>query len=546
MKYALELDTNSYDWADRDHEDLNRLFRDNNEWLAAPDLPTTLGGKRQTTYRKIFSDSTHTFYRLEPAPSTTQASLGDPRYFQTAQPVLGVFYRTPANYYEVNSDYFYIRANPILNFQVSKGSGAGNGLLVYNQRGIEIRGGVDDRIYFYSNITDTQASFPDYVNQYVNKFGALPGNGLVKNYDSKLFGIKNGYDYLNGQAYIGFNITQHVGLQFGHGRNFIGNGYRSLLLSDFSHNYLYLKLNWQLGPIRYQNIFAELEASSKREVPGDKILPKKYIAAHYLGFPLFGKLQAGFYEVTVFNRKADEQYELNYLNPVILYRTVEHFIGSPDNVLVGFDVKANLLRRFQVYGQLVLDEFKFEEYFKAPGWWAKKYGVQAGVKYVDAFGVSHLDLQAEANTVRPYTFSHYDTLGPSYSHYNQALAHPLGANFKEVLFLVRYQPFEKWTLDGRLIRSKYGEDPAGQNWGGNVLLPNNTRVQDYNNETGQGIGTNTTLLGIDLGFEVWHNVYFELNYFYRKKDSAIPALSSTDSYFGGGVRINVGKMRMDF
>ena len=84
-----------------------------------------------------------------------------------------------------------------------------------------------------------------------------------------------------------------------------------------------------------------------------------------------------------------------------------------------------------------------------------------GGQLVDAFGVDHLDLRVEFNMARPYTYSHNDTLGSNYSHYNQALAHPLGANFREVLAIVQYQPSKRLQLEARAIRANYGEDPLG-------------------------------------------------------------------------------------
>ena len=49
--------------------------------------------------------------------------------------------------------------------------------------------------------------------------------------------------------------------------------------------------------------------------------------------------------------------------------------------------------------------------------------MQFGGKYIDAIGVKNLDLQAEINIIRPFTYSHNDTIA-NYTHYNQPLAHP--------------------------------------------------------------------------------------------------------------------------
>jgi hypothetical protein len=544
VQFALEAEASDQPLSDLDRYDLRRIFRDNNEWLAVQEFPTTLAGRKEGVFVKVGEDTLGGLYRLA-GKSLIEACEKNDRYEYCGKPLFGIFYKTPANFFELNKSFFHFRINPVLNLKVADGN---TGFQFLAQRGVELRGGIDDRIWFYTNVVDALAKFPDYVGEYVDTFKAIPGAAFYKPYESQFFNAGTAYDYLNGQAQIGFNVTRHVAVKFGHGRHFIGNGYRSVLLSDFSNNYLYLKVNWRFGKIHYQNLFAELSALSAQANPGEVLLPKKYFAAHYLGFDLTESLSIGLYEATVFSRdKNDGQFELQYLNPVILYRSVEQLLDSPDNVLIGLNLKWNFLRRFQLYGQLMMDEFKLDELIvDNQGWWANKYGVQGGLKYVDAFGIDHLDVQVEFNTVRPYTYTYMDSLSASYSHYSQPLAHPSGANFREWLGIVRWQPFEKWTLETRLIRSSFGEDFQGSNWGGNILLPYLSREQEYQNKIGQGIETSVTLLGIDLSYELWHNLYVDLHFFSRKKTSALPERSRSEKFLGGGVRMNIGQQRFDF
>ena len=372
----------------------------------------------------------------------------------------------------------------------------------------------------------------------------MPGQGFFKSYSSELFNIKTGHDYLNAQGYLGFNISRHVGMQFGYGRNFIGNGYRSMLLSDFSNNYLYLKLNWKVWRLHFQNLFTEMAVFSQKGGPDGNLIPKKYMAAHHLSFNITPNLNVGFFETVVFSR--NNHFELQYLNPVILYRTIEQANGSADNVLIGLDAKWNFLERFQLYGQLMLDEFVFRELFLEPnGWWGNKYGVHLGLKYIDAFGIDHLDLQGEYNMARPYTYSHRDS-SAHYSHYDQPLAHPLGANFREFIFKLRYVPIHKLVLEARLIRANFGEDIDNASWGMNIFKSDLFRINDYGNETTQGRFTQTTLMCLDLIYQIRHNVFLDLQYLYRKKDSDADERDDITNVFRAGLRVNVGKQRFDF
>lgn len=512
VAYALQLEAADSLLSPADRRDLQYLYDDNSEWVLACENSM---------------DSVASHCR------------------RNKKPLFGLFYRTPANFYEVNIPAFHLRVNPILNLVAGKGQNDAE-LIFINQRGLEVRGDVDGRVFFYTNFIESQARFPDYVNQWITEYQAVPGAGFFKSYESKFFNIRSGYDFNVANAYIGGNISKHIGVQFGHGRHFIGNGYRSLFLSDAGNSAFYLKISTRIWRLHYQNLFLELNpVSTAVPRPANSILPKKYAAVHYLNFCFSPKLAFGFFEATIFNRS--RQFEFQYLNPVILYRSVEGAIGSPDNVLVGLDGRWDLLHRFRLYGQLMVDEFLFSALYKPEekGWWGNKFGWQAGLKYIDAFGIRRLDLQLEYNKIRPYTYSSFDSLN-SYSHYNQPLAHPLWANFKEVVGLARYQPISRLVLAGRLIRSNTGSDPTGANYGGNPLLGNDSRVSDYGNFTGQGIAATTILAGLDISWQLYHNICLDFNLLLRQKDSADNLLDLKTRVVSLGFRMNTWNQNLDF
>ncbi|MFK8102529.1 MAG: hypothetical protein AB8G15_08390 [Saprospiraceae bacterium] len=543
LRFALMVDTADLDLTRLDYHDLDYLFQDNNQWLRKYESEIPLKVDSETPRsEKVYTDSTQTFYTIQER-TLAEEYKNNSRFRNSRKPLLKYFYKTPANLFELDGEHFYLKINPILNFKIAKQSEEDE-FIFLNQRGVELRGAIDNKVYFYTHILESQARFPDYARELVKRDKAVPGAGFFKPYESSIFNVKEGYDYLTAQGYVGFNVTKHINVQLGHGQNFLGNGYRSLFLSDFATNYFYLKLNTQIGKVHYQNIFAELSVISAREEKGDLLLPKKYMAAHYLNYKPFHNLSIGIYEAIIFSR--NNNFELQYLNPIILYKTVEGALGSPDNALIGLDVKWNIFQRFSLYGQLMLDEFKFDELFlNRNNWWANKYGIQLGLKYIDVLGVDHLDGQFEYNMVRPYTYTHRDS-SASYSHFNQALAHPLGANFKEFIFKLRYQPLKKLVIDTRLLFMETGEDGDTTNWGSNILLSHTTREQDFGNVTGQGIGTKIMIAGIDVSYQLFHNIFIDFHYFYRKKDSALATRDQTTNYFGGGVRMNIINRPLDY
>jgi hypothetical protein len=467
---------------------------------------------------------------------------------KSRRPFLKYLYRSPAHFYEVRVPNFYLSVNPMLD--VLGGMERYNGenhLVMLNRRGLQLRGNIDEKVYFYTDIIESQASFPTYLTNWANTYSAVPGAGFYKVYDSRFTQDPNdGFDYLMSQGYIGINATKFIGVQFGHGRHFIGDGHRSLLLSDFSNNYFYLKLNTRIWKINYQNIFAEL-TQDHANIAND-VFKKKYMATHYLSVNVRKNLNIGLFESVIFAR--DNAFEVQYLNPLILYRTVEQTLGSPDNVIMGMNFRWDFLKRFSLYGQVLLDEFVFSKVFARKGdpeagWWANKQGIQAGFKYIDVAGLKGLDLQMEFNTVRPYTYSFRDSTA-NYTHYNQPLAHQMGANFREFIGILRYQPIKGLHLRGQLNFSTYGLDTLGSNWGGNIHLPYTTYEREYGNVTAQGVKTSLLFGQFTASYMVFHNFFVDLNAIYRRQDSVLDALDNKSLIFSLGMRWNMTARMNDF
>jgi len=480
----------------------------------------------------------------------------DGTQFEKRKPILKYFYKSSANFYEVQNEDFSLVVNPILNLRYGNAIDDPN-IIFQNTRGIELRGLIDKKIYFYSNLLENQRGYNNYINERISRDRTIPGQGFHKPYNSAVIDNLNGYDFLNAQAYVGINATKSVAIEFGHGSHFLGNGVRSLFLSNYGHNYFYLKFNTRIWKFHYQNIFAELAPIASAQNPGNFVLPKKYMANHYLSFRPNKKLEFGIFEAIVFSR--ENTFEFQYLNPVILYRTVEQFLDSPDNALIGLNGKWNVFNKYQLYGQVLLDEFKLSELTSGNNWWANKYGLQLGVKAINLLGVDHFDAQVEYNVVRPYTYAHRDALTDfpnqstaSYSHHNQPLAHSLGSNFKEFLVNLKYRPIKNLFINSRLIMTKYGQDPNSENYGNNILLVSGSRVKHagfengYGHVLGQGVATNLMSLSLDVSYQIAHNYFIDLNFLYRNADADIDDLDIVTKYAGGGLRVNLGQIRLDY
>lgn len=452
-------------------------------------------------------------------------------------------YTNPADFWQLNlGNDFNLRINPIIYFQV--GSSSSNRQFRYvNTRGVSIRGTISNKLGFYATLKENQASYADYVNQYVRRTQALPFEGRFKDFASSvgydLFAP--GYDFFRTEGYISFSPIKYINIQFGQDKNFIGNGFRSLLLSDVSNNYLFLKINTQVWKFNYQNLFMQLTGQFDRGV--DQLKPKKFATMHFLSLQANRWLNVGFFEAVVFSRPNDG-FELTYLNPLIFYRSVEFNLGSPDNVILGLDIKANIAKRFMAYGQLVLDELRVGELFSNSGWWGNKYGYQLGVKYFNVLGINQLDAQLEYNMVRPFTYTH-NTTEANYTHYNMPLAHPLGANFRELVGVLRYQPHPQLMLTNHSMFTQQGGDIDTLNYGSNIFLLNTTRVSDFNNMVAQGNGINVFLNEFELAYQFKPNLFFDLTYTYRNEQSELNS-SVSEHYFTLAMRLNLHRKKQLF
>lgn len=446
---------------------------------------------------------------------------------------LNRFFRSPANFYEVSEKDFQLVVNPVFQYSVGKESGTGDRLFL-NSRGLTLRGTLADRISFATYVTDNQERDPLYVRQWVTERQAVPGQGYFKEFKG------TGYDYIDARGYINFRAAKYIDVTFGYDKNFIGNGQRSLFLSDFSSNVLFLRLNTRIWKINYQNLFMELTNAYRRG--GDQNLGKKYVAMHHLDVAVTPWLNVGLFEGIVFGKR--NRFEFGYLNPVIFYRSAEQQNGSPDNAVLGLDVKAHLAKRVQLYGQLLLDELKLDELKKK--WWGNKFGFQLGAKYVDAFGIANLDLQAEWNRVRPYTYSHDDSVA-NYTNYNQPLAHPLGANFNEMIGVVRYQPLPRLTLQAKAIYYKQGKDIGGLSYGSNIFLSNAPalRPYEYGFEVGSGALNKVGYVSGLLSYELRPNLFLEASAVYRRQTAAAAADKSA-TIIQAGLRWNMHRREFDF
>ncbi|WP_100610143.1 gliding motility protein RemB [Confluentibacter lentus] len=454
---------------------------------------------------------------------------------------------------ELQGKDYWFTIDPILDLQVGKDTEADFGSTYNNTRGFLVQGGLGEKFNFYTSVFESQGRFANYVNTYAESLKAfgpdpaiIPGRGIAKRFKT------NSYDYPVAEAYLSYSPAKFLNVQFGHGKNFIGDGYRSLLLSDVASPHPFLKLNTTFWKIKYTNTWMWLK-DVRPEVTQDKAFLTKYMATHYLSWNVSKRFNLGLFESVLWTNSNDRGFDVNYLNPIIFYRAIEFETGQgAGNAILGASAKYKWNNNVNLYSQFILDEFSLSDVKGGEKSWKNKFGYQLGVKYYNAFKVDNLLLQFEYNRIRPYTYSHNTVL--NYGHNNQSMAHLWGANFSEAIIIGRYH-YKRWFADAKLIFGLRGLDfndgTDDFSYGGDIYRDYSDRPFDTGVEVGQGIKTKTFNGNIQAGYVI--NPASNLKIFtditfrnFNPEAETATAFNSDTVWFNLGVRTDLFNWYFDF
>ncbi|MCB9183227.1 MAG: hypothetical protein H6591_04860 [Flavobacteriales bacterium] len=365
-----------------------------------------------------------------------------------------------------------VRWGPLLDLQAGFDTDTAAGVVHRAGAGFWFDADLGQRWSVHADAMSWHERLPAYLDSVADAAQTVPGEGI-----SYLpFGADSGaavahYDW---SGYVSWDPGKYFNLTLGRGKNFFGDGYRSLLLSDEATSYPYLRITTTVWRVKYVNLFASMnDIRGANGVASD--FRRKWASMHYLSWNAGKRINVALFEAIVWSQ-GDSLYprgfDMNYLNPIIFYRPVEYNLGSPDNALLGgsFSIKAG--KRTLLYGQVVLDEFLLKEVRAGNGWFGNKQAAQLGLVARDAFGRKGLMLRAEWNAVRPFMYTHSDTR-QNYAHFGQPLAHPFGSNFQEVLAQAELTQ-DRWLFSARASMAWLGRD-AEYSYGNNIFRPESDR-----------------------------------------------------------------------
>ena len=442
------------------------------------------------------------------------------------------------NLLEVHKEDVHLSLNPVIAFTAGK-SGEQEKYTYLSTRGVNLQGMVGSKVHFGSSFFENQARFPGYVDSAIRANGSIvPGQGFGRNYKVR------GFDFARSEGYVSYTASSRFNAVLGYGKNFIGDGYRSLLLSDNSFTYPYLRLQAAFWRINYTVLYSQY--SNPRYLI-NQTYQRKFSTIHYLNYTVSKRFQVALFESIIWQARDSTSargFDLQYLNPVIFLRPVEFSVGSTDNALLGLNWKYQAAKKAFVYGQMVLDDINIGETLKNKKQHLNnKYGLQVGLWTKNLFKVSGLNYRFEYNTVRPFTYGHR-RINQNYTHYNQALAHTLGANFHEVINNL-YFTKNRWYAEVHSVIGRIGEDYNNQIFGNN-LWGGEAGVPTLGSKTLDGLRTNFTFNQLTAGWTVnpAYNLKIKLQVGKRSRNNSLRRQSET--FYNIGIVTNLSNYYYDF
>lgn len=349
--------------------------------------------------------------------------------------------------------------------------------------GAQFGGTIGNKLYYNVAGYESSAVLPEYLSTYINQVGIVPGQAQAYYYGS------NGYTWSYVTAVVSYTPVKCLNISAGNDRTFIGDGYRSMVLSDYASPYPFFKLTGTLGNVTYMAMWAYMNDPASTSQYG--IDRKKFGVFHYLDWNVSKRLSIGFFEnVMGFftdDNGAKRPFDFNYINPIIILKPLNNSSDDPDKSLIGITSKYKVTDGITVYGQFALDEFVSKDFFSGNGASTNKYAWQLGLRGANLFGCNNLNWLVESNNAKPYTYSARSAI-ENYSENGEPLAHPWGANFREVVGLLNYT-YRRFDFSGEFDYGHYGLDMNGLNYGKDIFQIYTSPAKTLGNYTGQGLTT---------------------------------------------------------
>lgn len=268
--------------------------------------------------------------------------------------------------FEIHTGEFHLQGDAAFNLEGSPRTDDQGRRMFTNTRGYNFNGFIGKRIFFQTSFYETQSIFPNYMDSVVYargdfntpadpERGAVPGFGRWKNNNTS---TSYDYDYTLATGTFGVMLNENSFVQFGHDKQFVGHGYRSMLLSDATSPYPFLRgqFSFWKNRITYTTTYAVLQSLDRIvNAPGAaKEPPFNRLGARfsYLSFQPAPWMSLGFFDGTTWTwRRNSSPQSIEYYSPHAFIYTGTGI----RNHIVGMNGQATLFGIIQGYGQYAMN-----------------------------------------------------------------------------------------------------------------------------------------------------------------------------------------------
>lgn len=183
------------------------------------------------------------------------------------------------------------------------------------------------------------------------------------------------------------------------------------------------------------------------------VVPQKYSVMHRFAVkPSWGEV--GFWESIIYSKR---NVDLEYLNPLSFFKSLEHALRDRDNSMMGLDLTVRPIKNIEVKGSFILDDIVFGDIGKNA--WSNKYAWNFGAWYASDFA---MDFGIEYSRIEPFTFSHFDSLN-NYTNDNRLIGTELLPNSDEISGIIKYWWGAKYPIQLKLSYRRHGANEYDAN-----------------------------------------------------------------------------------
>jgi hypothetical protein len=434
-----------------------------------------------------------------------------------------------------------IEINPLVNFSYGKGSSIKDSLPLYrNTRGVSVRGELNQKIFYSFVFCENQSRFMDYQNQYFNDRGELydldtfynkvnaviPAGARTKPFKT------NGYDYAFSFGSFAYQFNSKVRLEGGNNQQFIGSGFRSLLLSDNAIYSPYLRFYWKLSEkFTYQIIYKRLMNLYRKPatLAVESSYEKKLFAANYLTYKPVKNFSISLFtsgnqlltdSISKHNPKVQMLLPLPFMNNDFILKN--KLINGISGINLDF-----ALENSKYYAQIANDLFENKALF----------AFQIGTYVFDVAKIKNLNFQIELNYV-PENFYADNNPKLAYSSYNLNLAHTKGNNFTEIFTHLNYEFKRVYFSTYAILYLTEGGSISKQIEHNSIFLVEKDKL---NLEKGS-----TLLANFEIGYRINRKYNPTIYFQYQNRSSNFQNTKFNDNSMMFGLKVNLFNQYLDF